>query len=162
MKMPYKFSDCESVEDIARLLDDVFSRYGDELFGVAPGTVFGAQEVVMVPNGSAPREGMLVASNGNGTVTVANVAGELSATHVVTKVYGGRRCQVALMALVEAPARDGERSFPAYLYLSANGNSTTVIPSSGLIQRVGMKLYYDASRNKNVCLFYPCFDLGTL
>lgn len=162
-KLPQRFADCETVEQLAEMLDQVMSQ--PALFQPLDRNAVLTKQV-QIPNWQAMpcREGTLVTVTTTDAAVHADASIERRATHVVVSTLGAGRVLISPMAelllYVGGVVSLAESGSDKYLYLTGQGKVTAVQPASGYIQRVGVVLNRDEKTGRYLCLVAPMFFGG--
>jgi len=146
----YRFSDARSLERLGQMLDDFFQAEGAAY--AWPGAVLPetARMVEMV------EAGMLVQALSDGSVRRASAGLERPATGVVIAVLNTSQAVWSSDARLEVALADVAGPGPGELWLGDQGRILATKPSgTGLMQQVGIRLYYDGRIQKHHCQICP-------
>ena len=143
-----RFTDAQDLATLARMIQEEWRA----LETAAPKAMFPQ----MARPTSPVREGMLVQARPNATVRPADRATQTLATGVVTRVYSSSLVEWSPLAEVNLKLSDSSGGDElGTLWLGNGGGAVCTKPASGLLQKVGVRLYYDAKSGKHRAIIQP-------
>ena len=144
------FSAARHVQELGAKIDDFLLRNRPTLER-EPNSLYAIEARTAVPL----QPGMLVQAISGGQVTRADRTSGVAAVGVVLKTIGRDRVIWSPDALVYVKVADTRGTQYKELWLDNTGAITATQPTAGMIQRVGVSLFYDRALGKHFCRIDP-------
>ena len=148
------FSDAQSFEDLAQMLDDWVSENFNQNIRINEVPVMTAYMSTVL------RVGTLVHPSAGWTIKAATITSSLPARGIITRIRGERQAEWAPLAVMDLYLRGSATVGYRPLWLSTFGHATLTEPTAGFRQQVGFVLNYDGAKSTHTCFINPSGGQG--